>query len=308
MNELQITISQQLGVITTNFDDVKGALLDQMDIYKELDVTESNKPERKKDISSLRKMVKAVNDKRIEVKKECLKPYEVFEKQANELVDIINEPIKLLDNQVKEFEDKQRAEKIKLINDAFNDLVGDLIDYISIEKIYDSKWENVATSLKSIKDEMSARLDLIRSAVMAIKAMQSDKTEEALNRYYDNLDLASAISFINRYEQQKKEIEQRMIEQQNKEREAALERERERIRREEREAIAKEEIIRAEAEAKVKKDQEEKERAEREAMSAKETSGTSEMVTYKIIATPEEFEMIEMYLNSIGAEFLKGDF
>ena len=51
-----------------------------------------------------------------------------------------------------------------------------------------------------------------------------------------------------------------------------------------------------------------KEQAEREAMSAKKSMGGTEMITYKIIATPEEFGMVEMYLNSIGVEFLKGEF
>jgi hypothetical protein len=308
MDELRIVVSQQQGIITTNFDEVKEALSSQMKVYKELEVTIENKKERKDDIATLRKIIKAVNDKRIEVKKECLKPYEAFEKQASELVDIINEPVKLIDNQVKEFEDKQRQEKINAIHQIYAELAGELNDYISIEQIYDSKWENVATSNKSIKEDITTKLNDIRNGITAIKAMQSEKTEEALNRYYDSLDLASVINFINRYEQQKREIEQRMKEQQEREREAALERERERIRREEREAYAREQRIAAEAEAKAKAEQEAKEQAERAAMSAKETTGNTDIVTYKIIATVEEFEMIEMYMNSIGVEFLKGDF
>jgi hypothetical protein len=303
MNELRIVVSQQQGTITTNFDEVKEALFSQMEVYKELEVTEENKAERKKDVATLRKIIKAVNDKRIEVKKECLKPYETFEKQASELVDIINEPVKLIDNQVKEFEDKQRLEKVNSINQFFTELVGELSEHISIEQIYDSKWENVATSNKSIKEDIAAKLNDIRNGVTAIKAMLSEKTEEALNRYYDNLDLASAINFINRYEQQKREIEQRMKEQQERDREAALERERERIRREEREAYAREQRIAAEAETRAKAEQEAKEQTEREAMSVKkQVSGTIDYV-YGITATEEEFEQIEMYLNSLGVEF-----
>ena len=63
MNELQIVVNQQQGTITTNFDEVKETLTEQMAIYKELEVTEENKTERKKDIATLRKMIKAVNSK-----------------------------------------------------------------------------------------------------------------------------------------------------------------------------------------------------------------------------------------------------
>lgn len=304
MNELQILINQQPGIIKTNFAEVKQILADQMDIYKSLEVTEENKTERKKDVATLRKLVKAVNDKRIEVKKKCLKPYEAFEEQAHELVEIINEPIRLLDSQIKEYEDKQRCEKVEKIKEIYNELVGELAEYIALEQVYDDKWENVATSIKSIRDDMTAKFDNIRNAIVAIKATGSEKVEEALARYYNNLDLASAINFINQYEQQKREIEQRMKEQQERERQAALEAERERIRREEREAIAREERIRAEAEAKARAEQEAKEKAEREAMAIQNyAGGFPEKRLYGIIAIPEEFEQIEMYLNSLGLEY-----
>jgi hypothetical protein len=303
MNDLKIIVNQQAGIITTNFEDVKNALTSQMEIYKNLAVTEDNKPERKKDIATLRKMKDAVKDKRIEIKKEFLKPYDTFEKQVNELIEIINEPVMMIDSKVKEFEDKQRLEKISEIKKIYEELVGDLDEYIAIEKIYDSKWENIATSIKSIRADIDSKLNSIRSAVMAIKATPSEKVEEALNRYYDNLDLASALNFLNRYELQKREIEQRMKKKQEKERESEIEKERERIRREEREAVAKEERIRAEAEARARAEQEAIERAEREAMTVKkQVSGTVNYI-YGISATEDEFEQIEMYLNSLGVEF-----
>jgi hypothetical protein len=307
MNDLQIVVNQQPGVITTNFDDVKCALSAQMEVYKELEVTEENKTERKRDVATLRKMIKAVNDKRIEVKKECIKPYDAFEKQASELVDIINEPVKLIDNQIKEFEDQQRLVRVNEIHQIFAELIGDLYEFISIEKIYDNKWENATTSKKSIKEDIEKKLNDIRNSVVAIKALQSEKAEEALNRYYDSLDLASSINFINRYEQQKREIELRMKEQQEREREQEIERERERIRREEREAIAREERIKADAEAKARADQEAKDKAEREAMIVKQQNTESELETkqYSVIATSEEHEQIQMYLNSIGVMFFQ---
>ena len=93
MDELKIVINQELGTISTNFEEVKEALTDQMKVYEELKVSESNKPERKKDIATLRKIIKAVTEKKSTVKAECLKPYSEFETKANELIEIINKPI-----------------------------------------------------------------------------------------------------------------------------------------------------------------------------------------------------------------------
>ena len=302
MKDLQIVVNQKQGVITTNFNEVKQALTEQMEIYKELEVTEDNKTERKKDIATLRKMIKAVNNKRIEAKKECLKPYEIFEKQASELVDIINQPITTLDSQVKEFEDKQRLKKIAEINKIFDETIltyEDLVDEIGITEIYDSKWENVATSMKSIKEDIKARLDKIQADVTLIKSMPSDKMEEALKLYWGDLDVTKAITMINRYEQQKKEIEQRVAEQRKKEQEEAIAREVERARQAEREAIEREK----QAEQKAIEREKQARQEELDAMAIKKQDAEVEKRLYGIEATEEEFEQVEMYLNSLGILF-----
>ena len=60
-----------------------------MQVYKELEVTETNKPERKRDIATLRKMAKAVNEKKTEVRNEFMRPYTAFENNVKELIEII---------------------------------------------------------------------------------------------------------------------------------------------------------------------------------------------------------------------------
>ena len=302
MNELQIVVNQQQGTITTNFEKVKEILAEQMEIYKELEVTEENKTDRKKDIATLRKMIKAVNNKRIEVKKECLKPYEIFEKQASELVDIINQPIGILDSQIKELEDKQRLQKIADINTYFDETITsypELIDEIGLTTIYDNRWENTTASMKSVKEDIKAKLDKIQADITLIKSMPSDKTEEALKLYWGDLDITKAITMINRYEQQKKEIEQRVAEQRKKEQEEAIAREVERARQAEREAIEREK----QAEQKAIEREKQARQEELDAMVIKKQDAEVEKRLYGIEATKEEFEQVEMYLNSLGILF-----
>jgi membrane protein involved in colicin uptake len=152
---------------------------------------------------------------------------------------------------------------------------------------------------------MTTKINEIRQNVSVIKSTLSDKTEEALQMYYENLNLATAIAFINRYEQQKREIQARMEEQQRCEKERELETERERIRREERAKIAQEEQIKADAYKKAQEEQKAKEQAEIEAMAVQKqvNASTINTVTYSVSATPEELEQIEMYLSSIGVDY-----
>jgi len=311
MNELKIVVNQKPGTITTNFEDIKEQLSAQMEIYNELEVTEDNKPERKKDVATLRKMQKAITAKKSEVRAACLAPYDKFSKQADVLNEIIQKPILLIDNQVKDFEEKQRLLKKQEIENYFTELIAsypELSDEIGIAEIYDNRWENISTTMKSVREDMAARLDKIQADVVLIKSMVSDKTEEALSLYWGDLDVTKAITMINHYEAQKREIQARLERQKQLEREQELERERERVREEERKRIHEVERIREEERKKLQEEQIAKEIAEKEKLSAKQTMGDTDMVTYKIIATAEEFEMIEMYLNSIGVEFIKGEF
>ena len=55
MEELKIVVNQELGVISTNFEEIKKSLSTRMEVYKSLEVTEENKTERKKDIATLRR-------------------------------------------------------------------------------------------------------------------------------------------------------------------------------------------------------------------------------------------------------------
>jgi hypothetical protein len=276
MNKLQIQVNQKPGVITTNFEDIKAELSAQMEVYKELEVTEENKPERKKDIATLRKMKKALDDRRIEVKKEYLKPCDDFEIKVKELTALIDEPIELIDNQVKVFEEKQKIKKKQDIKEAYQELIGEVGDYLPLEQIYNSRWENVSTTLKSIREEIEEAVSSTEMAVNTIKGMNSEAVPKALELYKKDLSLANAIAYVNRYEQQKAEILAREEKKRKEEEERRRIREEERIRELERKRVAEEARIREEARQKAIEEErqkiaeEERHKAEAEAEKRKQ--------------------------------------
>lgn len=336
MKDLQIVVNQQQGTITTNFNEVKEALTEQMEVYKELEVTEDNKPERKKDIATLRKMIKAVSDKRIGVKKECLKPYEIFEKQATELVAIINAPINTLDSQVKEFEEKQRLQKVEDINNAYGDLVGDMAEYLPLTQIYNSKWENISFAIKAVREEIEEAVSSTEMAVNTIKGMSSEAVPKALEQYKKDLSLANAIAYINRYEQQRAEILAKEEQKRKEEEERKRRAEEARIREEERKRVAEEERIREEARRQALED--EIQRAEKEKVvshvvatpkfeeipfaegldepfdtdepfeAEEQPFSMAKLYTYEITATDEDLEKVDLFLDGLGVLYLRREF
>jgi hypothetical protein len=323
MNEISVVVEQTPGVITTNFAELKLALKEQMQIYKELTVTEENKAERKKDISTLKKIQKAINDERIKQERKYMETFENYKNESKEMIEIINEPILLIDMQVKEMEEKARLSKISEITEYFNSIIGeDLEEFIPLHKVYDNRWENISISLNNAKKELLEKVENIRTQATLIRAMKSEKEVQALDTLYETLDVTKAITLINNYEQQKKEIEERLkrdaeleeqrkLERERAEKERILEEERAKVRREEQARIEAENKMKEEERARVIAEQEEKERmaaAEKlEFMTIKEESGLTELNIYMITATVEECEMLEMYMDSVGISFQKGE-
>lgn len=304
MSNLKFDVVQTAGIINVDFDSIKSQLSEKMDEYNGLVFTEDKKKDAKADLAELRKYRKAVNDRRSEVKKVYMEPYNQFEAKVKELIELIDEPINYIDGQVKEFEEKRIREKRAEIKKIYEEIVPeDLQDYIPLEFIYGSKWDNAGTTIKSIKQEITDAVSKAESDISVIKGMNSDKTEEALNLYMSTRNLATAVKFINDYEARKREILERQAKE-KEERETALKQEEiERIRREERERIAKEERIKQDA----KKEAVEELKAVDEQAARPLSSADSKKVIYTVVATDDELQEIEMALTSLGVYFERKD-
>lgn len=309
MNELSLVINQNPGSIDINFDALEEQLDKKLSEYKGAVFTENSKAIAKAEVASLRKLKKDIEDSRKAVKKKWMEPYEQFEKKMKSLSAKVDEPINAINEQVQAFEEKRRQEKRELIRNLYEDTVADYEycrDYISLDKLYDSKWENDSVSAKSIKKDMMERMLGIQTAVSSIKAMHSDKEEDALVLYKQTLDLNRALQMISVYEQNKAEALKREEERRKQEEERRIQAEIERAKMAEREAIRREEHIR----------KEEQEKAEEfipvpvpdindDNLPFKQP--TTITAYYRVVATPEELEAVETAFNSIGIYFERRD-
>ena len=232
-----------------------------------------------------------------------MRPYEEFETRAKSLLAKFDEPINLIDKQVKEFDEKRKQERRKDIQAAYEELAGDVTEYLPLNRIYDAKWENVSTTMKSIKDSISELVKSTQAAVRVIGSMQSDATEKALTLYKDTLDMSKAITYINDYERQKAEIMRKEEERRKAEEERKRQAEIERIRFEERQHIREEERIRNEAKQEVVSEIKKVDEVEAAPLSSAE----SIKVIYTVVATLDEIQEIEMALTSLGVYFERKD-
>ena len=157
MNELDYSLTP--AEIVTNFDEVKNGIENMMQAYAGLEVTEENIPERKRDVATLRKIKKAVDDKRKEVKKEFEKPLKAFESRCKELTGLIDTEIDHINAGLDAFEAARVAEKRVKIQKLYDENIEGSAAFLPLEKVFDRKWLNKTCSDKEIiADIQQARL------------------------------------------------------------------------------------------------------------------------------------------------------
>lgn len=187
MNEYQLPEN-----ISFNFEELKQELTAKVQMYKTLVYTDEQIVEAKKDKASLNKLKTALNDERIRLQKEYLEPFNKFKAQIDEIISIIDEPVKIIDKQIKEADEKKKADKLEEIKKYWNSTEIVVPIPLTFEQIFNSKWLNASVSMKSIKEEIDARLIQIESDLLTLQNLP-EFSFEAVDVYKTTLNLNKAI-------------------------------------------------------------------------------------------------------------------
>lgn len=177
--------------IDFNYEELKAELTSKVSFYETLVYTDDQIKDAKADKANLNKLKKALNDERIRREKEYMQPFNVFKAQINEIIGIIDKPIAVIDEQVKAYDEKRKAEKQKAIEELFATI--GFQNFVTLEKIWDPKWLNASTSMKSIEDQMRSRMYEIGNDVLTLHNLP-ELGFEATEVYKQTLDINVAVS------------------------------------------------------------------------------------------------------------------
>ncbi|WP_245194165.1 DUF1351 domain-containing protein [Anaerobutyricum hallii] len=183
-----------LKAIDWNFEELKEEITKKSSDYLNLVYSDDQIKDAKQDRANLRKLVTALEDKRKEIKKEVMLPYEDFAVKEKELVEIINGAIENIDTQVKGYEEGLRQEKLAKVKEIYKECIGDLDRTIPFDKIFKESWLNVSTTLKSIKEEIITIREKIDGDLKIINAENSPYIYEMKEEYLKDFDLMAAMA------------------------------------------------------------------------------------------------------------------
>lgn len=228
MEELQVLVQQTPGEIRWNYEDLKAALQERLKIYEGMIYDDDSIKAAKADAAMLRKLRKAVEDKRKEIKNKCLEPYEIIEAQSKELTGIIDRPIALITKQVNEYEEQRRAAVKKRImaymTETFKELPEAILKKAQFS-VYDTRWENATAKESEWKAAIDQANEQFVTALNVIQNTDEDFRDEAMKVYCQNLSLPDAMAKVQELQRQKEMLmerqRQREEEQRRREAEAA---------------------------------------------------------------------------------------
>lgn len=189
--------------IEFNFDELKTELSKNLEKYQGLTYTDETLKDGKADKAKLNKLKEAIETRRKEIKKLCLKPYDEFEVKVKELVKLIDEPITAIDTQLKDFEDKRVSAKLVDITDMYNSIFDGWTDIIRLEQIFNEKWKNATYSMKNIKSELEELFTKTKTDIQTIADMnlKPDIEMHVKDVYLQTLSFSKAIQEKNRLEE-----------------------------------------------------------------------------------------------------------
>lgn len=273
--------------IEWNHEEIKREMEAKVADYKSIIYDDTQIKEAKADRAELNKLKSSLEAKRKEIKEACLAPYNSFEKQMKELVAIVDEPIQIIDAQVKQYESEQKALKLNQIRAHFESLDFSGIEFYQVEN---PKWLNATTSLKSVYEELDKKAEEIKADIAIINDLK-EYAFEALETYKASLDLKAALTTAKTLEETAK-------------RKAEAQRQAEEAQKAQEEAKATQTENETPEEVKAENEPQEEPQSEENFMPDFDTiEDNRHWATIKIFTNPEVLNTVKIFLEDRHAQF-----
>jgi hypothetical protein len=195
-----------LPAVEFNADEIKAHISEQVKRFTNLQVTEEGITEAKKELAQLRKFREVFEERRKELKKKYLEPYEAFEAQYKEIISIIDEPIDVINKQIKAFDEQAKVDKKQKIKEYYQKQCQDIVEVLTFEKIFNPQWLNASYSSTKISDEIKKQASKFREEYKAIDNLDSPYKQQIRTKYIDTLDIAAALKEAERLSQQAEQV------------------------------------------------------------------------------------------------------
>lgn len=195
-----VVIKHDIGTLETNAQQILDVVKSKLEDYTIDNYSEDNIADAKKDKAELNKAKKGLNDERIRLEKEHMKPFENFKSLVNKACNLITDASGKIDNLVKDVENKAKDEKKAEISKIWNDQHFNLV---CLADIFDHKWLNKTVSLSSVRVEIESIIKTINTNLALLDKIGE---EEAKAFYLEYLDITKAMEYAEKLKEKREAL------------------------------------------------------------------------------------------------------
>ena len=192
MDELQLLSRQEPGQISIdNFPELKSVLTAMLSRYQGMVYTESMLPAAKADKTELSRLRTEIDNRRKEIKRAYLAPYNDFEAQVKELLAMVDAPLSEVKTFLSEMEAREKEAKRQEIETYFfqncaalGALAGQVLNSPAF---FDSKWLNKSTAAKTWKTAVDSKITAAARDLQSIQAAAGPHAGAMTAKYLETL-------------------------------------------------------------------------------------------------------------------------
>lgn len=194
---------KRIGMLDWNFEELNRGLDERLKSYTDVQYTDDQIQLAKKDRANLNGFKKAVNDRKIELKKEFCEPYDNFADQVKQLIGKVDKAVQGIDQQIKAYEQREKDEKKNRIISWWK-TNGPKLYAVDLEQVFDPKYLNKSCSDSTWQKELAERAEQIDRDLDTILKYVSDtkKYEFCSMTYLKTLDLGQTMAAWERHKEE----------------------------------------------------------------------------------------------------------
>ena len=174
----ELKVERQVGTLAWNFDEINRQLDIQREKYRGLVVEPEQIRDAKSIRADLRKLRKAINDRKIDEKKTFCAPYLTFEEQVKEVLGKLDDVAGAIDDQIKSFEEHEKQQKLETIKAYYAEHGDKSLDFDSL--VFEESWLNKTCSDATWKSEIDKKVERFRNELTIICQMDDPRKKDFL--------------------------------------------------------------------------------------------------------------------------------
>lgn len=196
-NELIIVAEGVPGKVSfDNFEELKSILQTGLADYQNVVYQDGDLNVAEKDRKALKTVKKKLEDKKKELKAAYSKPYVDVEAQLDELINMVKEPLDIIDRFIKATEKTAKQQEIQTYAQEKAQALGEYAEKVlNSSSFFNERWLNASYKTKDWRSDIDTIISNAADDIQTIQAVGGNNTGAMLAHYFDKLSMDSMQDF-----------------------------------------------------------------------------------------------------------------